>query len=310
MIVLALAACATLDAFVFSPVHCSTVGPDTCDGGDWDAVCVPCEEPYDWSLEHPWMDGTLAEGQVVRPVDPALVEAFTLPTDDGEGELDAYFLAAHGEDPDAARVTIAYNHGNYAGIEHYLPRLRFLHEAGYNVLVWDYRGYGKSEPPTTPTPEQHLADGRLALAAALERAPDPTRVVAYGYSLGAITATEMVGGGETCALLLEAPFTSLAEIARDNTTLTLGEGFLSEGSFDNFVRMEAYDGPVLGMSGTADDFFPTETVRALVETGGGPSELWALDGVHHGISDGGVPEAGLDAYLGRIREFLAEQGCR
>jgi hypothetical protein len=310
LLALSFLGCATLDGFVFNPVHCSTVGPETCEADNaWDGICAPCEEPYDWARDYPWMEGTLGPGESVRPVDEARIEPLTFPTDDGEAELDAYFLSAHGDDPEAARVTVVYHHGNYAGIEHYLPRVRFLHEAGYNVLVWDYRGYGKSEPAVTPTPEQHLADGRLVLARALELAPDPERVVAYGYSLGAITASEMAVSGEICALLLEAPFTSLSEIAHDNTTLSMGEQFFSAGLFDNFERMEVFEGPALGLSGTEDDWMPLEVVTELVQTGPGPREVWAVEGARHGISDGGVPEAGLAEYRARIREFLAAQGC-
>jgi pimeloyl-ACP methyl ester carboxylesterase len=304
--------CANLDAFVFNGVHCSTVGPDTCEAIDspWDAICVPCEQDYDWGRDYPWFPETLAAGESVRPIDPALVRRVPIPTTDGLGTLDAYFVAAHADDPAGPTTTIVYNHGNYAGIEHYQPRLRYLHEAGYNVFVWDYRGYGKSEPPEAPTGEQHLADADAALAEALALAPDPDRVVAYGYSLGAVAATRMASTSELCALVLEAPFTSIAEITTDNTTLSLGEQFLSEGAFDNFARMATIATPTLGMTGTADDLFFSEDVRALVNTGPGPRELWTLPGVHHGVSDIGIPEAGFGPYRRRVDDFLAEHGCR
>lgn len=304
--------CADLDGFVFAPVHCSTVGPDTCAGADdpWDAICARCAEPYDWQRAYDWMPGTLAPGEDVRPVDPALVERVTFPSADGLATLDGYFLASHRDDPDAANVTIVYDHGNYAGIEHYQPRVRLLHEAGYNVFVWDYRGYGKSLPDATPTGEQLLADADTAWDTALGLAPEPTQVVPYGYSLGAIAATRMAERGFPCGLVLEAPFTSLAAIARDNTTLSLGEQMLSAGDFDNGARMERIGAPVLAMAGALDDLFPPDEVRAMVQRGPGPREVVVVPGARHGVSDGGIPEQGLDAYLTLVGDFLVEAGCR
>jgi pimeloyl-ACP methyl ester carboxylesterase len=312
VILFAWTACATLDAFVFNPVHCSTVGPETCADADseWDAICARCADAYDWERDYPWFPETLPQGATVRPIDPAFVTEASFETADGLATLDAYFVASHRDDPDAATVTVVYSHGNYAGIEHYLPRVRYLHEAGYNVFVWDYRGYGKSEPATTPTGEQHLADADAAWAVATELAPNADQVVSYGYSLGAVAATRMAEQGDPCALVLEAPFTTLGAIAQQNTTLSLGEQMLSSGAFDNAARMEVVDAPTLAMTGTADDLFPPDEVRDLVERGPGPREVWTLQGVHHGISDIGIPEAGYADYAQRLGDFLALAGCR
>lgn len=303
-----LVSCVTFDDQVFNGVPCTQVDEETCNADDaWNAVCVPCEQPYDWTLEYPWFDRTLQEGQTVRPIPDELVTRVAFETNDGAGELDAYFVATHGEDADNADVTIVYNHGNYASIEHYIPRVRYLHEAGYNVFVWDYRGYGKSTITTHPTGAQHLADARKALDVALSQpVPDPDRVVVYGYSVGSLAATSMAVEEHSCALVLEAPFTSFSSITRTDAKLSLGDQFLGSGAWDNFRRMEHYEGPTLGMSGTEDHLFPPHEVEALVRSGSGPSEMWILDGVHHGVSDIGIPEDGLTTYLDRLDGFLAE----
>lgn len=311
--ILALAlGCANLDAFVFNGIHCTAVGPDTCEGPDspWDQICVPCDEEYDWGRDYPWFPGELTPAESIRAVDPLFLTRAPFETTDGAGALDAYFLAAHADAPDGPQTTVVYNHGNYASIEHYQPRLRALHEAGYNVFVWDYRSYGKSEPVDPPTAEQHLADADAAFAEALRWAPDPSKVVVYGYSLGAIAATRMAAEGRVCAQVLEAPFTSMAQISTDATTLSLKEQLLSDGGFDNRGRMARIDAPTLGMSGTADDFFPTDDVRNLVRTGPGPRELWVLPGVHHGVSDVGIVEAGFGDWRAHVGDFLADRGCR
>lgn len=295
--------CMNVDSFVHNPVHCSTVGADTCPSA-WhplDDVCVPCDEEYDWGFDHPWLDGTFEEGAEPRDIDASTVLRDTIRTEDDLADLDLYFVPAW----TGSTTTVLYNHGNYAGIEHYLPRVRFLHEAGYNVLVWDYRGYGKSTQGA-PTAEQFLADARQIRAISDGYVPDPDRVVIYANSLGGIPAVEMAVDDPGCALMLEASFTSTELIAQSNTTLSLGEQFLSEGRFDNVEKIRGYDGPVFGMVGGEDEKFPPEDFRQLIEAAPGPTELWILDGVKHGMSNGGVPEAGLAEYFERMDAFLVE----
>ncbi len=309
-----LAGCLDLDSFVYNPIHCSTVGPDTCeDSGrpSWDQACVPCAEPYDWTRSYDWRETTLDAGTPdVRPVATDVTQ-HVIPSDDGEAELDAWYVPAHGEVPALADTTILYNHGNYMGIEHYLPRVRFLHEAGYNVFVWDYRGYGKSMPDQTPSTEQFLADGRTARAFAEARVPDPSKLIVYANSLGGIPAVEMSVDDPPCALMLEAAFTSMQSIAHSNSGVLFPESFFSQNGFDNKAKMEGYAGPLLMMVGGEDDYFAEEDERDVFDAAAGPKEFHVTEGAFHGLSSGGVPEAGLTPYFSVMRDFLEEHapGC-
>lgn len=308
---LVLPGCLNLDSFAFNGIPCSTVSEETCsdDTIEWDRVCLACDEPYDWAKGYPWFDQTLEAGETIRPAEG--VVQHTVPSDDGLATFDAYFVPSHGGVPALASTTIFYNHGNYAGVEHYAPRVRMLHELGYNVFIWDYRGYGKTLPPEHPTPEQFLADARQMRAYVNSVAPDPERIVVYGYSLGAVAAVEAALSEPGCALFLEAPFTSGSAIGAENGLVRFPDSFLSEGSFDNIRKIEGYAGPLFAMVGTEDTRFPPSSVERIVENAGGTSELWVLDGVHHGVSDIGVPDAGLRDYAEHMRAFLdsSAPGC-
>ena len=249
------------------------------------------------------MPETLAQGQTVRPSPAQSVTRTELPTADGAATVDVYEIKGHGERPDIAQTTIVYNHGNKGSIEHYLHRVRLLYELGFNVVVWDYRGYGKSSEGA-PTGQQLLADADQVLAWARGRVQDPARVIVYGYSLGAVPTTRMAESGEACAMLLEAPWTSLERIAMRNATLSIPDGFLSSGSFDNIERASRVKTPSLVMIGDADTIFPLEDVEAIYAALGGPKELWVLPGVRHGVADGGVPLAGFNAYADKVMGFL------
>jgi len=299
--------CLDLDGFVYNPVHCSTVGPDTCEDSGrptWDQACVPCEEEYDWARDYDWIAGTLDDGTPdVRPVATA-VERSTITTEDGEAELDVYVLPSHGEDPLLADVTVLYNHGNYLGIEHYAPRVRFLHEAGYRVVVWDYRGFGKSTEGA-PNTDQFLADAHTFLDYAEgDLGVDLSRAVVYANSLGGIPAIEMSLDERPCAVMLEAAFTSMSAISRANSTTSFGESMFSQNRFDNIEKIADYAGPLMVLAADEDNFFPLEDQQALFDNAPGPKEMWIAEGAKHGIANGGVPEVGLTPYFAAMRSFL------
>ncbi|MCP4805433.1 MAG: alpha/beta fold hydrolase [Proteobacteria bacterium] len=305
-----LSACMTLDTLVHNPRHCTVVGESTCQDveSSWDKVCLPCSEEYDWQREYEWMDQTLAEGESIRPV--ADWSDHVLVTSDGIGELDIVVLESHGENPATAGLTLLYNHGNYAGIEHYAPRIRMLHEAGYRVVAWDYRGYGRSEPPSAPDGPTFLADASEVLDFTIgELDTDPAELVIYANSLGAIPAVEQSLLRPGCATVLEVPFPGITPTGSDATGLELPASLFTTGEYENTEKIRDYEGPLLVLVGELDDKFPVETERAFVDNAGGPAEFEVFEGAHHGISNVGVPETGFAEYAATIEDFLARHGC-
>lgn len=310
----ALTACADVDAMLHNPRHCSIIGPDTCENASdpvWGKLCATCDDPYDWAMDHPWMEQTFEEGQSARPIDAATVTQMSVPTADGLGTLDAYLVPAHGDDPELAGITVVYSHGNFAGIEHYLPRVRYLHELGVSVFVWDYRGYGKSQPDTAPNGEQFVADARTALNEALNLTGGAA-VVPYGYSLGAIPAVEMGLDPEICALILETPAPSMRQNGQNNTGLAIPGSFISGGYFENDVKMGAVTAPSLVMAATYDHLFPVDDVRTLSDASPSTAKVFIeFTEAHHGIGDAGIPETDYNAWADAVRGFLLNeaQGC-
>ena len=73
-------------------------------------------------------------------------------------KLHAWFLPAGG----TARGTVLHLHGNAANVSNHLPLVAWMPARGYNVLMLDYRGFGKSEG--RPTLDGIVED---ALAAAV-----------------------------------------------------------------------------------------------------------------------------------------------
>ena len=188
-----------------------------------------------------------------------------------------------------------------------------MYEGGYNIFVWDYRGYGKSLPEST-TPAQWAEDSTLVRdwAETATVIPDKNKLVIYSNSLGGNASLDMVNHKTGCALIQEAAFVSLSSIARSDGRVSLPENYLSNAYYNNAEEIKSYNGPLLVMIGTEDVRYSTEEMRALYDNCPSTSkEYWELEGVHHGISDIGIPEAGLFRYLNRMEQFLEQKapGC-
>lgn len=319
--------CITVDGMLpfFSNIHCSEVSEATCDpdakgwdptnDADWDSICSSCEDEYDWAAAHPWREKTLGdEYDDVRAIKPKYVTQAPFEIKGGE-TLDAYFIASHQEDLNGLhRTTIVLNHGRFASIEHYLPRIRYLHELGFNVFVWDYRGFGKSEPKSSPTLPQMMSDAIDAYDHGASLAPDPDKIVIYGMSLGGIPAGEMAAERSACAQIFEAAFNSVESKIETNLALSFPGSFLTSGVAENEIKLADTQTPTLILHGDQDDRIHVNEAQslfdALPETL--DKQMVIVPDAGHGIGyEGGVPEQSLADYRDHIVDFLEEHaaGC-
>jgi len=122
--------------------------------------------------------------------------------------LHGWYVAA-----DRPRGTVLFCHGNAGNISHRLETLRLARDLGLNILLFDYRGYGRSQGRTTE--QGTYADARGAwdwLRAETGERPD--RMVVWGRSLGGAVAAHLVAelAEPPAALILESTFTSLPDM--------------------------------------------------------------------------------------------------
>lgn len=97
--------------------------------------------------------------------------------------------AVHLPNPQAV-YTVLFSHGNAEDIRDVAPLLNEIHESGFAVFAYDYRGYGSGDG--VPTEENAYKDidaayayvtGTLGVA--------PARIIAYGRSVGGGPAVDL-----------------------------------------------------------------------------------------------------------------------
>lgn len=149
--------------------------------------------------------------------------------------------------------TVLYFHGNGGTLAGASLSNGALAEAGMGVMLLEYRGYGGN--PGAPSETGLYRDAEAAVDWLGERGLTPERLVFVGNSIGAGVAAEMAVRHQPAALILIAPFTSLAEAAQANLWWMPARLLLRE-RYDNAAKVAGLELPVLIQHGTADSLVP------------------------------------------------------
>lgn len=224
-----------------------------------------------------------------QPADLKFEDADFTAADDTR--LHGWYAAA--DDPQAV---ILFCHGNAGNVTHRDDVLRTLPQyADASVLVFDYRGYGKSEG--VPTEAGVLADARAARAWLAQRASVAEKeIVLMGESLGGAVAVNLAAQDGARGLILENTFTSLPDVAAHHYPW-LPARWLMRGRLDALANIRRYQGPLLMLHGDADTIIPYSLGKRLFEAANEPKQFVTFRGADH--NDPRAEEA-YDA----IRNFL------
>jgi uncharacterized protein len=200
---------------------------------------------------------------------------------------DAWFTAADGAKLhgwyvrcDKPRAFVLFCHGNAGNITHRIDALRALHDdVRASVLIFDYRGYGRSEG--TPSGAGVLADARAARRWLAEcESIDERQIVLLGESIGGAVAVDLAAADGARALVLQSTFTSIPDMAGIHYPW-LPLGFLIRTRLDSLSKIGNYHGPLLFSQGDADTIVPFENGRKLFAAANQPKQFIRLPGRDH-----------------------------
>ena len=193
-----------------------------------------------------------------------------LDTADGAQLNVLHFKAEH------PQGVIVYFHGNAGDLSRWgLITEQFVHN-GWDVLIMDYRTYGKS---TGDLSEENLHRDAQMVYDYAKSGFSEENIVVYGRSLGCAMATKLASGNGPQQLILETPFYSLEDMARRRFPF-LPAKWLLEYRFENNANIGRVSCPITIFQGTADNVVPYESAFELYQ-------LIAHKESHFVVIDGG-----------------------
>jgi fermentation-respiration switch protein FrsA (DUF1100 family) len=229
---------------------------------------------------------------LATPADVGLdFEDLELRTTDGE-TIHAWYVPAG---PGA--VTLLDCHGNGGNIGDRVATIRLFHDLGLSVLIFDYRGYGRSSGK--PGEAGTYRDAEAAWRHLTERRGVPAgEIVVFGRSLGGAVATWLAAEHTPAALIVESAFSSLPDMAQESYPY-LPARLFCRFRYDNAARIRQVRCPVLVAHSPEDEMIPFDQGRAVFNAARSPKEFFPLEGDHNGgfLAKGEAYAAGLRTFL-------------
>ncbi|MFQ6047831.1 MAG: alpha/beta hydrolase, partial [Phycisphaerae bacterium] len=208
-----------------------------------------------------------------------------------------------------ARGTVVHCHGNAGNVSGHFEHVHWLPHEGWNLLCFDYRGYGRSDG--RPRRRGTIDDAHAAIDYVRSRDDvDADRVVLFGQSIGgAIAIVAAAERDDVCGLATEGAFTTYREAARcalRQQWWTWGMSWIasrlliSKGSdpIDHVGRI--CPRPILIIQGTEDEIIDWRMGQQLYDAAGQPKQLWIVRGAGH--TD--VLELMLEVARARLLDFF------
>lgn len=255
----------------------------------------------------------------VRLVNPRLVspeaQAWSARTEDGLTLRGWYHASA------SPRHLVVVVHGLRESTMVRPELARDLHERGYDVLCFDFRGHGQSDPSRVSMGRRERADLRAVLAWAKRHGFPADRIGWIGFSMGASTILmEGAENAEFRAAVIDSPFGNLPEILDEQLSLhsnlpaCFNPGILTAANVAFGIRTDdlipirsarAWKGrPLLLIHGEEDDIVPVHQAYQVAHAAGDSCRAVYLAGVGHVKAYEADPEhyvAAVDAFF---REHL------
>lgn len=205
-----------------------------------------------------------------------------------------------------ATATIIFCHGNGGNITNIGWMGQRFAKHGFNVLLFDYRGYGASDGVAADESGLY-ADGDAAVAFVVNnKGVRPEQIILYGQSLGTTVVADVASRGNYGALVLESGLSSASSVAATALPwLPAWLHFLGRNRFESARKLANVKSPILIAHGDPDGTIPTDEGRRLFASANEPKKLLIVPGAGHVVfGTGGEP------YLSQVEQFMRDAMTR
>ncbi len=221
-----------------------------------------------------------------RPARIVNVAIANVITEDGL-KLEGWYLPAK-----AGMPTILYYHGNASNHAGRLPKVATYINEGYGMLLAGYRGYGGN--PGSPSEQGFYKDARAYVKFLKDKNVPPDKTIIYGESIGTGVAVQMATEYKAAAMILEAPFSSTVDVAK-NVYPFIPVKYLLKDQYRSKEKIGNVHYPILIIHGEKDRLIPFKFGKKLNEAANDPHTFIPLEKAgHNDLYDYGAAAHVLD----------------
>jgi len=227
----------------------------------------------------------------------SLIEKVTLKSE--SYTLYGFWIKSNGDYPGR---TILYCEGNKHSIDNYWDRVMVMHKMGFNVFIFDYRGYGMSEGESSEDGMHKDAEAALDYVLNVRKVSKDSLCI-YGFSLGNVASIYLASSRvNPASLIAEAPFASANSLTQGSIGLDIPELWLTKGSFNNAELVKKINTHFLVIGSKGDDFVRfDDNAKVVYENAPMPKKLELLTNAPHPDF---VVSMGEDAYIKLIKDWI------
>lgn len=192
---------------------------------------------------------------------------------------------------------LLFCHGNAGNISHRLDSIKIFNGLHLSVLIFDYRGYGKSEGKPSEIGTYLDAEAAWDYLTDIKQ-KSPEKIIIFGRSLGGAVAAEIALRKNPAGLIIESGFTSVSDIG---TKLYpwLPVRLISKFRYSTIDKIRLIKCRKLIIHSPEDEIIPFEHGRSLYETASPPKEFLVIKGAHNEgfLTSGNTYKEGLKTFL-------------
>ena len=178
-----------------------------------------------------------------------------------------------------AKGTIMMNHGNGESLASINDYAYAFHALGYNLMAWDYAGYGRSTDCWFS--QNDLLNDAESAYQWLASQEKPEKIFIFGYSIGTGVALSVAAHHQQNPVFLVAAYDSLTNVANDKLPRIVPVSMLTRYPMNTGVWVSAIQQPIYLIHGDQDNLIKPERAKMLVAHAQGKAHLEWVQGAGH-----------------------------